>query len=84
MSNNPFLRDITNSLNDHWKDHPGQRDFFHGTYHLIEGVKWSIGGIFSKSCREKAAADFQRAHDHLIDGENRNDREHYNRSPGKS
>jgi hypothetical protein len=37
MSNNPFLRNITNSLNGYWKDHPGQRDTVHGTYHLIEG-----------------------------------------------
>ena len=84
MSNDPVGRAITNSLSGYWKDHPIQRDMVHGAYHAIRGVGWAVPGIFSESCRQKAAADFKRVDDHWFKGENRNDREHYNPSPGKS
>ena len=38
MSNDRVGRYITTKLNGHWKNHPGQRDFVHGTYHAAAGT----------------------------------------------
>lgn len=95
MSNDPFGRKITEMLEPHWKNHPGQRDAVHGAYHAGAGCFWGAAGAvegafnfvqgkgFTTDKFDKAGKDFQRCHDHWVKGENRNDRENYNPSPGK-
>ena len=92
MSNDPFGRSITNALNGYWKNHPGQRDFVHGTYHQGASIFWQGMGHVNKlannnrgasACFNRAAQDAKRRDDHWIRGENRNDRAHYNPSPEK-
>ena len=96
MSNDPFFRNVTNKLGPYWKNHPIQRDIAHGGYHAIRGVAWGVGGTFDATKNfvtgkgfqsdyfNKAGDDFKRTGDHWIRGENRNDREHYNKSPARS
>ena len=40
MSNDPIGRAITDKLRGYWKNHPGQRDFVHGTYHQGANLFW--------------------------------------------
>ena len=49
MSNSPRGRNITNKLQPYWKDHPGQRDFVHGSYHLIRGIQHSVNATSGAS-----------------------------------
>ena len=93
MSNDPYGRRLTTRLNGYWKNHPGQRDFVHGTYHAGAGVL--LGGVglmhyslynngnqrFSNQFFDRSRADFERTRDHWFRGENRNDRKNYNPSP---
>ena len=90
MSNDPVGRKITTKLNPYWKNHPGQRDAVHGTYHL--GAAGAQVGAYSalplplkvavgQKLIKGAKKDLKRCHDHWVKGENRNDRVHYNKSP---
>ena len=97
MSNDPFGRALTNRLNGYWVNHPGQRDFVHGTYHQGANLFWQGMGVtqfFAQNrmedkrrmvayCLNRARQDAKRRDDHWIRGENRNDRIHYNPSPEK-
>ena len=90
MSNDRVGRYITTKLNGHWKNHPGQRDFVHGTYHAAAGtMHGGIGALLALGGNkntanfafDRARKDFIRTHDHWIKGENRNNRTDYNPSP---
>ena len=97
MSNDRLGRFITNSLNGYWKNHPGQRDYVHGSYHQMANYFWqgaALSQLCSSSnledkkksiayCFDRARRDRDRRDDHWIRGENRNDRQNYNPSPDK-
>ena len=79
MSGNP-LRSLTKKLDPYWKNHPNQRDFWHGLYHHIQGEAWRENGYY-----EEAREDFKRRDDHWIRHENlRQYQERTGRSRSKS
>ena len=97
MTDDPLGRCISRSLNGYWKNHPGQRDYVHGTYHQTANLFWqgaSLAQLCSSNkiedkrrniayCFDRARRDRDRRDDHWIRGENRNDRVNYNSSPNR-